>query len=127
MYVKNCFLLDQNKNFMWRVLTQRTTVIEYLMQVPGHSRCLIDSGFASIKKLYRRSNRDSIEQLQKVVEKSAGSNTAKIDNASEALPEVIYPAGLSRDRQQYLYSSVRPYVRSAYKDITCPSPVEEEI
>ncbi|KAJ8319920.1 hypothetical protein KUTeg_001507 [Tegillarca granosa] len=44
-----------------------------------------------------------------------------------ALPEVIYSAGLYKDRQQYLFPSVRPYVRPAYKDITCPPPVEEEI
>ncbi|KAJ8310148.1 hypothetical protein KUTeg_012013 [Tegillarca granosa] len=74
--VKNCFLLVQNKNqfviryFMLGVLTQRNTVKEYLTQVP------VD--LLLLKKLCRRSDCDSIEQLQKVFEKSAGSNTAKM-------------------------------------------------
>ncbi|KAH3783986.1 hypothetical protein DPMN_161936 [Dreissena polymorpha] len=33
--------------------TAHDTSIEYMMKVPGHSRCLVDSGFAYIKKLYR--------------------------------------------------------------------------
>ncbi|KAH3796610.1 hypothetical protein DPMN_150179 [Dreissena polymorpha] len=52
----------QNKNrylicyFTWRVMTGRHDVIEYHMQIPGHARCLVDSGFGHLKKLYRRSN-----------------------------------------------------------------------
>ncbi|KAJ8313805.1 LOW QUALITY PROTEIN: hypothetical protein KUTeg_008366, partial [Tegillarca granosa] len=61
-----------------------------------HSRCLIDSGFASIKKLYRGSDCDSIEQLQKVVEKSAGSNTV-----------VRYPALQWRDWKTFLKTFIR--------------------
>ncbi|KAJ8321589.1 hypothetical protein KUTeg_000060 [Tegillarca granosa] len=132
--VKNCFLLGQNKNqfvigyFMWRVLTQRNTVIEYLMQLPSHSRCLIDSGFASIKSctadltVIVLSNYSKLLriQLDLTPQKFQYFRFSKIDIESEALPDVIYTAGLSRDRQQYLFSIVKPYVRPAYKDITCP-------
>ena len=39
-------------------------------------RCLVDGGFASIKKLYRRSDVDSVKQIEDVVNKSAKSNQA---------------------------------------------------
>ena len=49
----------QNKNqyvmgyFMRRVLTCRHQEIEYLMQIPGHARCLVNGGFAHLKQRYR--------------------------------------------------------------------------
>ena len=63
-----CFYFLQNRNILgylrWRVMTGRHGVIEYMMQVPGHARCLVDSGFASIiKKLYRRSDCDALDKL----------------------------------------------------------------
>jgi len=39
--------------FMWRVLTCRHQEIEYLMQIPGHARCLVNGGFAHLKQRYR--------------------------------------------------------------------------
>ena len=50
--------------------------IEYKMQVPGHARCLIDGGFALIKKLFRRSDCDGIGQLEDVVNRSSTTNVA---------------------------------------------------
>ena len=44
------------------------------MQVPYHGKSLVDAGFAYIKKLYRRSEIDSVDQLASVVRKSAASN-----------------------------------------------------
>ena len=41
-------------------------------------------------------------------------------------PDVILPAGLSATRKDYLYRSVRPYVRPQYQDITCPAPAAIE-
>ena len=82
MLLYNYFsLLGQNKNkyvighMMWRVMTGRHEKIEYCMQIPGHARCLVDSGFACLKKLYRRSDCDTIGQLQDVVNKSSSTNT----------------------------------------------------
>ena len=40
------------------------------------SRCLVDSGFAHIKKLYRRSDVDCLDQMCDVVNKSSTSNVA---------------------------------------------------
>ena len=40
-------------------------------------------------------------------------------------PVIINSAGLSRQRQQYLYSKVRPFVRPVYQDVLCPRIPEE--
>lgn len=42
--------------------------------------------------------------------------------AEADIPEPIVPAGLSRERQVYLYRHVRPLVRQPYQDILCPTP-----
>lgn len=65
IHADNC--PGQNKNkyvlgyLMWRVMTGRHERIEYMMQVPGHARCLVDSGFAALKILYMRCDCDSID------------------------------------------------------------------
>lgn len=41
------------------------------------------------------------------------------------LPQVLPPGGLSVERQAYLYKSIRPFVREAYKDTLCPRAHEE--
>lgn len=98
LHVRACISVSgQNKNqfvigyFMWRVMTGRHTQLEYLMQVPGHARCLVDGGFASLKRLYRRTDCDSIDQLEEVVNKSSSTNTA-----------VRYPAWKWRDWNAFL-------------------------
>lgn len=47
-----------------------------------------------------------------------GVTAAKVQKAT--LPEIISPAGLSQERQQYLYSQIRPFVRPEFQDVTCP-------
>ena len=42
----------------------------------------------------------------------------------DGMPPVIPAAGLSGQRQQYLYKSVRPFVRKQYQDVTCPPPID---
>ena len=44
------------------------------MQVPYHDCCLVDAGFGHIKRLYRRSDVDSLSSMINVVDKSAKSN-----------------------------------------------------
>ena len=81
----------------WRVMTGRHESIDYMMQVPGHARCLVDSGFASLKKLYRRTDCDSIEQLEEVVNKSSSTNEA-----------IRYPTWQWRDWKTFLEPVIRP-------------------
>jgi hypothetical protein len=81
---------------MWRVLTGRNEKIEYLMQIPGHARCHIDAGFATIKKLYRRTDADTVDQLEDIVNRSSSTNEC-----------VRYPAWIWRDWKTFL----RPYFK----------------
>uniref|UniRef100_A0A8W8MGX5 DUF7869 domain-containing protein n=1 Tax=Magallana gigas TaxID=29159 RepID=A0A8W8MGX5_MAGGI len=46
------------------------------MQIPGRTRCLVDSGLGHIRKLFRRSDVDALSHLVDVVQKSASSNVA---------------------------------------------------
>lgn len=39
-------------------------------------------------------------------------------------PDVLPAGGLSESRVRYLFSHVRPFVRPAFQEETCPSPVE---
>ncbi|XP_060577599.1 uncharacterized protein LOC132734769 [Ruditapes philippinarum] len=78
MHADNCG--SQNKNrFMlaylaWRIHMGLHDEITLLMGIPGHTKCLVDGGFGHIKKLYRRTDCDSISQVASVVRKSASSN-----------------------------------------------------
>uniref|UniRef100_A0A8W8NWW7 DUF7869 domain-containing protein n=1 Tax=Magallana gigas TaxID=29159 RepID=A0A8W8NWW7_MAGGI len=49
-------------------------------QIPGHTNCLVDAGFAHIKKLYIRTDNDSLSDLVRTVEKSSKVNKAVIVN-----------------------------------------------
>lgn len=80
LHADNCS--GQNKNqymlayLCWRVLMGFHERISLKMQIPGHTRCLVDGGFGHIRKLFRRSDVDSFNQLVDVVQKSASSNVA---------------------------------------------------
>ena len=38
-------------------------------------------------------------------------------------PPIVHPAGLTKERQLYLYNKIRPFIRDpSCKDLTCPSP-----
>ena len=39
-----------------------------------------------------------------------------------APPPVVVAPGLSTTRRQYLFKTVRPFVREAFQDLTCPAP-----
>ncbi|XP_045206991.2 uncharacterized protein LOC123559257 [Mercenaria mercenaria] len=47
-----------------------------MMQLPGHTRCLIDARFGRIKQLYRRSDVDTVDHAGDVVNRSSHSNEA---------------------------------------------------
>ena len=92
---------------MWRVMTGRNQSIEYMMQIPGHARCRIDGGFGIIKQLYRRSDCDSINQLEDVVNRSAESHEA-----------VRYPAWRWRNWKGFLGQMFRPVKGIRYHNCT---------
>ena len=37
--------------------------IMYMMQLPGHGKCLVDAGFGNIKTLYRRSDCETVDDI----------------------------------------------------------------
>lgn len=45
-----------------------------------------------------------------------------VDPPNNLNPAMLEPAGLTIDRQQYLFTHIRPFVRPACKDVTCPEP-----
>ncbi|XP_076116844.1 uncharacterized protein LOC143084316 [Mytilus galloprovincialis] len=82
LHADNCG--GQNKNkyviayFCWRVMAKLHSTIYYMMQIPGHARCLIDAGFAHSKRLYRRSDVDLLQDIAEIVDKSTASNKAVV-------------------------------------------------
>ena len=67
-------------------------------------------------KVYIKEHTNSTEREISIFKK--GITAAKVQKAK--LPSAIFPAGLTWERQEYLYKEVRPYVKSEYQDITCP-------
>ncbi|WAR14829.1 hypothetical protein MAR_004934 [Mya arenaria] len=153
----------QNKNryllayFCWRTMIGLNEEIRYLMQVAGHARCIIDAGFGRIKALYRRTDCETLSDLENVVASSSTTNEAVLykkpdgtsrfewrewktflgeqfredneetsycvfrgGNVLRSRPQEVQAAGLSRERQAYLATHVRKYLRAKNKDTTCP-------
>ncbi|WAR10465.1 hypothetical protein MAR_035541 [Mya arenaria] len=157
--------------------------IRYLMQVAGHARCIIDAVFGRIKALYRRTDCETLSDLENVVASSSTTNEAVLykkpdgtsrfewrewktflgeqfralkgirsyqqfrftsespgiiflkkgedneetsycvfrgGNVLSSRPQEVQAAGLSRERQAYLATHVRKYLRAKNKDTTCP-------
>ncbi|XP_045182213.1 uncharacterized protein LOC123540944 [Mercenaria mercenaria] len=82
IHADNCF--GQNKNryviayLSWRTMTNRHDNIKYMMQLPGHTRCLIDAGFGRIKQRYRREDVDTLQHVADVVDLSSCSNVSVV-------------------------------------------------
>ena len=45
---------------------------------------------------------------------------------SSDMPPVMVPAGLTVQRQHYLFDKIRPYVSDEFKDTVCPKPKEDK-
>ena len=193
LHADNC--AGQNKNrsviayLAWRCMTGLHEDIQLCFMVVGHTRCLVDGCFGLIKQKYRRSDCDTLVQLESVVEDSASVNCAQLyqvpgssrpafqwydwvsflnerfkalpgirslqhfrfsrsspgsvfvkesATAEEReitlllskhppirktlLPATLKPGGLTPDRKQYLFTSIREHVWDPYKDVTCPDP-----
>ncbi|XP_052265542.1 uncharacterized protein LOC127868025 isoform X2 [Dreissena polymorpha] len=103
IHADNC--TGQNKNkfvvgyLMWRVMTGKHRKIEYQMQIPGHARCLVDSGFAHIKIKYHCHDCETREQLAEIVEGSSIGNMA-----------VSYPQLSCRAWKEFLGQHFKPVI-----------------
>lgn len=78
LHADNC--VGQNKNryiiayLMWRVVTGKNKRITLSFMRVGHTRCMVDGNFGLIKRVYRRSDIDTVTQLGDVVSRSATTN-----------------------------------------------------
>ncbi|XP_060586615.1 uncharacterized protein LOC132742275 [Ruditapes philippinarum] len=74
LHADNCG--GQNKNrytlayLCWRV----NRGLHEHMAIPGHTKCLVDGGFGRIKKLFKRSDCESLSQFADIVDKSTRNN-----------------------------------------------------
>ncbi|WAR31075.1 hypothetical protein MAR_033617 [Mya arenaria] len=176
-------MMQDGAYFCWRTMIGLNEEIRYLMQVAGHARCIIDAGFGRIKALYRRTDCETLSDLENVVASSSTTNEAVLykkpdgtsrfewrewktflgeqfralkgirsyqqfrftsespgiiflkkgedneetsycvlrgGNVLRSRPQEVQAAGLSRERQAYLATHVRKYLRAKNKDTTCP-------
>lgn len=82
LHADNC--VGQNKNryvvgyLMWRVLTGKNKKITLSFMRVGHTRCMVDGNFGLIKKVYRRSDVDTVAQLSDIVSRSSSTNIPQL-------------------------------------------------
>lgn len=78
-------------------------IICYCYCSSGHARCHVDAGFASIKKLYRRTDCETIGQLEEVINRSCMANLA-----------VRYPQWQWRNWKVFLGATFKPLKNIRY-------------
>lgn len=82
LHADNCAGQNKNRSVLaylaWRCMTGLHNEIQLSFMAVGHTRCLVDGCFGLIKQKYRRSECDTLEQLQAVVEDSAAVNTVQL-------------------------------------------------
>lgn len=85
LHADNCGGQNKNRSVIgylaWRCMTGLHHEIQLCFMVVGHTRCLVDGCFGLIKKKYRRSDCDTLTQLQSDVEDSAAVNSAQLYQA----------------------------------------------
>ena len=79
-----------------------------------HFRVTADMG----GKIAVRTECDGNEKKISIIKKEI----TPADIKSAPLPSAVPPAGMTRERQEYLYSKIREHVWPHYRDITCPRP-----
>ncbi|XP_035246446.1 uncharacterized protein LOC118212563 [Anguilla anguilla] len=93
LHADNCS--GQNKNstmmwyLMWRVLTGRHKNITFSFLLAGHTKFSCDWCFALVKRLFRRTRVDCLNDIVKVVEESSHVNIAQVCGKENG--EVIVP------------------------------------
>ena len=93
LHADNC--VGQNKNrtvvgyLAWRVATGLNTKITLSFMLFGHTRCFVDGNFGLLKKFYRRSDVDTMQQLRDVVNNSSRTNNANVFMGMEGMGQSI--------------------------------------
>ena len=82
LHADNC--VGQNKNrtvvsyLAWRVITGLNKKITLSFMLVGHTRCFVDGNFGLLKRAYRKSDVDTVQQLKEIATKSSRSNIAQM-------------------------------------------------
>ena len=83
-HADNC--VGQNKNrtvigyLAWRIICGLNPAITLSFMQVGHRRCYVDGNFGLIKKFYRSSDIDTVQQLEAMVNNSSKNNIAQMYN-----------------------------------------------
>ena len=111
LHCDNC--VGQNKNnyvtgyLAWRVITGKNQQITLSFMRVGHTRCLVDGHFGLIKKLYRHSDTDTLEQFHQVVERSSSSNFGQVSGWQWREWDTFFPKFFRRIPQITKYQHFR--------------------
>ena len=92
--------------------------VKYFRRVPNVSRMHhfeFRSTSVTAKVMFRKSLSDDWQSVELL-------KTSKQELLKAGLPKVLPASGLSRKRQEYLHSDVRPFVLERYRDVLCPAP-----
>ena len=77
-HADNCPGQNKNKTFLhyflWRCCVGLNDDITFLFMEPGHTKCFCDSCFGMIKRVFRKSDVNTIQELERVVERSSKGN-----------------------------------------------------
>ena len=82
LHCDNC--VGQNKNnyvigyLAWRIIKGKHKKITLSFMRVGHTRCLVDGHFGLIKKIYRQSETDTLDQMAQVVRRSSANNIPQL-------------------------------------------------
>ena len=76
---------------------------KFVLLYSGHAHCHVDAGLGNIKKLYRRTDCESLSQLEEIVNKSSMSNLA-----------VRYPQWIWRKWKEFLDEVFKPLKHIRY-------------
>ena len=82
LHADNCAGQNKNRTFMaylsWRTVVGLHDRIEMSFMIAGHTRCTVDGCFGMVKRKYRRSDCNTIQQLADIISSSAHGNKAQL-------------------------------------------------
>ena len=125
LHCDNC--VGQNKNnsvagyLAWRTITGKHQEITLSFMRVGHTRCLVDGHFGLIKKIYRQSDTDTLDQMAEVVQRSTVNNVAQLYSWEwrewdQFFPKMFKHIPLITKYQHFRFSASKPgtvFVRSS--------------
>lgn len=105
----------------WKYYNWKEFLEQFFTSLPGISKyhsfrfCADHAGFVFVKE-----NSDAMEKRIKIIKPSG------LQQIPGKFPTELTPPGLSRERTQYLFKKVRPFVRPRCQDQLCPPTHTEE-